>query len=327
LILLQEIWYLVPLMEVCAINKGIYYFIAMGYIANVTGDTMYNGSGINPGLYTSECYNSGLHIPQGNLILPDLKDSTIYHLFHLTADYMNWGSSLYPTKLYHSIIDMKQNNGKGEATLKNEILINDTLQGNILGIKHANGRDYWINLLCPYSLDYYTIPFDIDGIGTPIKQSHSVYPLSDYFSQMGVSPDGSMMAAYNQAYGIHLYYFDRCIGQIKNGVSFAIPEIQNHITVGSPCFSPDSKVLYVSAQEELYQYDLTGTDIANSRQTIGVFDGLLDPQESAFCFSYLAPDNKIYTFTRGQSKSMSVINNPDSLGSVCNFVQHGLQLN
>ena len=62
-------------------SSGNLLFVTNGvYIADATGDTMLNGSGLNPSVYTS-WYPDGLPPPQMNIILPDPGQSNIYHLF------------------------------------------------------------------------------------------------------------------------------------------------------------------------------------------------------------------------------------------------------
>ena len=54
------------------------------YIANSNNDTMLNGSGLNPGPYTTQHLTDGLTLKQGNLILPQPENANLYYLFHET---------------------------------------------------------------------------------------------------------------------------------------------------------------------------------------------------------------------------------------------------
>ncbi|MBK8875723.1 MAG: hypothetical protein IPN13_18150 [Bacteroidetes bacterium] len=75
------------------------------FIANATGDTMQNGAGINPGLFTDD-YGStnGMILPYGNIILPMPSDSTRYVLCHQTGNYNS--STLASSEISYSTIDM-----------------------------------------------------------------------------------------------------------------------------------------------------------------------------------------------------------------------------
>ena len=89
------------------------------HLADRFGDTLFNGSGINPSSYTSS-YPNGMFIPQSQLILPAPDAPNVYFLIHGTVD--NEGNST-ATKLYLSIVDMSLNGGLGGVTLKNEVLM------------------------------------------------------------------------------------------------------------------------------------------------------------------------------------------------------------
>ncbi|MBK6642327.1 MAG: hypothetical protein IPG39_14430 [Bacteroidetes bacterium] len=51
-------------------NGNILFYTNGIYISDATGDTMQNGSGLNPSVYTS-WYPDGLPPPQMNMIIPD----------------------------------------------------------------------------------------------------------------------------------------------------------------------------------------------------------------------------------------------------------------
>ena len=111
------------------------------YIANVTGDQMLNGGGLNPSQYTS-WYPNGLHIPQSCLILPKPDAPGIYYLIHCTIDE---GVHSTAHSLYLTTIDMSLDGGLGGVISKNEVLISDTLNvGKLTAVRHANGRDWWV---------------------------------------------------------------------------------------------------------------------------------------------------------------------------------------
>lgn len=90
--------------------------------------------------------------------------------------------------------------------------------------------------------------------------------------------------------------------------------------------SANSKVLYVTNGDTLYQFDLTASNINATRQIVGVYDGYMSPLWTTFNLAYLAPDNKIYISTTNGCNVLHVINNPDSLGLACDFQQHSIPL-
>ena len=94
-------------------SSGNLLFTTNGiYVANANDDTMMNGNGLNPAVFTNNHAHYGLTLPQANVIIPSLTNPSQYILFHNTIDdYFNTGASLY---LYYSIIDMTLDNGLGE---------------------------------------------------------------------------------------------------------------------------------------------------------------------------------------------------------------------
>ncbi|MBK6643055.1 MAG: hypothetical protein IPG39_18390 [Bacteroidetes bacterium] len=109
-------------------NGNILFYTNGIYISDATGDTMQNGSGLNPSVYTS-WYPDGLPPPQMNMIIPDPGNPDLYYLFHTTVD--DPFSALLTRYLYYSIVDMSQNSGLGTVTTKNQILFTDSLSRSI----------------------------------------------------------------------------------------------------------------------------------------------------------------------------------------------------
>jgi hypothetical protein len=71
---------------------------------------------------------------------------------------------------------------------------------------------------------------------------------------------------------------------------------------------------------------MDASDVIASQIKIADWDGSLNPLETWFLYMQLAPDNKIYISTKNATEVFHVINQPDSLGIACDFVQGGLPL-
>ena len=94
-------------------------------------------------------------------------------------------------------------------------------------------------------------------------------------------------------------------------------------------FSPNSRYLYVSSVEDVYQYDTEAPDIEASMVHIAEWDGFYSPGPpfaTLFDIGQLAPDGKVYIATGNSSLHLHVINDPDQPGVACAFVQHQLEL-
>jgi hypothetical protein len=297
------------------------------YIADASGDTMLNGSGLNPSFYT-DTYPDGLSIAQGNLIIPSPGSNSIYYLFHSTCDTNFQGiPTLFAFQLYMTTIDMNGNGGLGEVINKNQIILSDSLiQGRLTACKHANGRDWWVFCHKAYSNIFYSFlitPFNILG---PFAQSVGSTRTNDG-GQVVFSPDGSKLAYYwGPDVDLDIMDFDRCTGLLSNAVNIAINDSAAN---GGAAFSPNSQVLYIGSTKYVYQFDVTAANIAATKLTVAVWDSFFSPSypfATLFGLSQLAPDGKIYIATSNGGLHMHVINDPDQLGAACDLVQHGVQI-
>jgi hypothetical protein len=308
-------------------NSGNLLFVTNGiYVADASGDTMQNGSGLNPSSYTS-LYPDGLPPMQMNIIIPDPGNADLYYLFHTTID--DPFGALLTRFLYYSIIDMSQNSGKGAVTLKNQVLIADSLSaGNLTACKHANGRDWWLIKHKAYSTLYYLYLITPFGIQGPFIQNIGKYRINDV-GQAAFSPNGECFAYYNldgQNADIEIFNFDHCSGVLSNPVHIAMLDSATGVGVA---FSPNSQYLYVSSLRYVYQFDVTSTNIPATQTTVAVWDGFYSPNPpfgTFFDIAQLAPDGKIYIATGNGTFHLHVINQPDSAGLACDLVQHGIPL-
>ncbi len=311
---------------ICDINGNLLFVTNGTYIADASGDTMQNGSGLNPSVYTS-WYPDGLPPMQMNIIIPDPVNANMFYLFHTTVD--DPVSALLNRFLYFSIIDMSQNFGLGAVTFKNQILINDSLSvGNLTACKHANGRDWWLIKHKAYSTLYYLYLITPYGIQGPFIQNIGKYRINDV-GQATFSPNGENYAYYNldgQNADMEIFNFDRCTGLLSNPVHIAMLDSATGVGVA---FSPNSHYLYVSSLRYVYQFDVTAPNIPATQTTIAVWDGFYSPNPplgTYFDIAQLAPDGKIYISTGNGTLHLHVINHPDSAGLACDLVQHGVPL-
>ncbi|MBK7337023.1 MAG: T9SS type A sorting domain-containing protein [Saprospirales bacterium] len=151
--------------------------------------------------------------------------------------------------------------------------------------------------------------------------------------QATISPDGENFVLYNWAgilpantyTEIDLYRFDRCTGMLSD-------HIQVTDTPGLPggvAFSPNSRYLYTSHWDKIYQWDLDAPDIVASRALVAEYDGFLGDYglPTRFYNMKLGPDGKIYiNVPNFPSRYLHVIDQPDSAGVACNVLQHSVLL-
>jgi len=306
-------------------EDGELHFSTNGaFLANALGDTMLNGSGLNPSDYTSN-WPEGLHISQGSLILPKPDAPGIFYLIHGTIDELQTSLAHY---LYLTTIDMSLDGGLGGVVTKNQVLINDTLNsGRITAVRHANGRDWWIFCHKVNTNTFYRFLLTPDGVSLNGTQSVGIIRPRDS-GQVCFSPDGSKFAYYWGQFNqdLEIFDFDRCTGLFSNPVQILISDANS---MGGVAFSPNSRYLYVSSVEDVYQYDTEAADIEASMVHIAEWDGFYSPFPpfaTLFDIAQLAPDGKIYIATGNGTQHLHVIHDPDAGGLACNMEQHGIEL-
>lgn len=293
------------------------------FAADVFGDTLMNGTGINPCNYTSNSSPDGLVIPQAAIFLPKPESTNSYYMLHGSLDNEMTTTAQY---LYLSVIDMSLNGGLGAVVIKNQVLIDDALNaGKITAVRHANGRDWWVFCHKAFTNTYYRLLATPDGVSVDGTQSIGIVRPADA-GQVCFSPDGTKFAYYWGVDDLEILDFDRCTGLFSNPVF--IP-INDYDTAGGVAFSPNNRYLYVSSVLDAYQFDTEAADIASSRVTIAHWDSTYSPFPpfaTVFEMSQLATDGKVYMSTGNSTMALHVVHNPDVGGVGCNMEQHGVEL-
>ncbi len=320
-------------------------------ISDKNGTLLFYVGGNNQGSNYSRAWNSNHQIMQngdslfshssstnGVIIIPFVNDSNKYYVFY-KGNNINYF-------LLKAVVDMGLNGGLGAVIQKNDLVTNIIMSEKLAAVRHGNGRDWWLVAHRDTSSDYYIYLIDTLGIHNPLIQSiGSVYTYnipSTYYGEIVFSPDGSKLVAVS--YQIIDYFgFDRCTGVLYNYQNLAALNPTVYDRYYGASFSPENTVLYVSTDEcnlytpqgdaKLYQFDLTASNITQSKQTIYT----LFNTDITFGQHQLAPDGKIYvsmvvpSFPNFNYDSTSIylntISNPGILGSGCNFTLHTLYLN
>jgi hypothetical protein len=304
------------------------------WIADSTGNTMQNGSGLIPGTFSNDwCTNSsGQPLPTSSVLLPAPGLINQYYLIHLTGEYSN--ATAFPRNCYYSTINLNLNGGLGAVVQKNISFIQDSLCPVIAVCKHANGRDWWITLLKDSSDLALVFLLDPSGINLVSTQHLGYSPHDTYNGQPAFSPDGTKFAyhfwtsAFTQPYDhqIRLLDFDRCSGLFSNPDSIELADSSFGFGLS---FSANSKYLYWCSYRHIYQLNTDTTDVAASQQLVAINDGYYSPQPpywTDFWLMYLAANGKIYISSGNSVVDMHYIDYSDSAGVACGVQQHALPL-
>jgi hypothetical protein len=314
-------------------NNGNLLMASNGiWIANATGDTMLNGNGINPGGITND-WPFGLPLTANFVFLPFPGDTTKFVAFHHSATFNGQYSPCY--ELYYSVIDLTLDNGLGAVTIKNQVVIQDTLNYGIGVCKHANGRDWWIVMAKDSSDVIFKVLFTSSGITNVTTQSLGYTPLPwGNVAQLSFSPDGNKFATTtyfpesnlpmdSSNSSVVLFNFDRCSGMFSNPAIVSI--IDNQYLFGL-AFSPSGQYTYTCSSGNIFQIN---NDTYNV-DTVATYDGYISPGPSccpaAFWNMYTAANGKIYISSGSGVQHIHEMNYPDSAGIACDVQQHAIDL-
>jgi hypothetical protein len=290
-------------------------------ICNKNNDTLINGFGLSNVINIFA--NLGLPIPALCVLFPGDTVNNRHYIFH--AESLNGTNSVYSPRLYYSIIDPMAANGQGEVISKNNLIVNDSLDaGNILPVRHANGRDWWVTVKHSKRNKFYSILVTPDSVYAPNSFITQAIP-KELGGQACFSPDGRYYASLSSTSQLEIYDFDRCTGVLSNYKH----KIASYTTCGSTSFSPSSRYLYITSIDTLWQIDMQATDVLASQTFIAKYDGFVDStlnNYTLFWWHWLAPDGKIYIVSSSQARVLHVINNPDMPGLACDFQQHSVSI-
>ena len=246
--------------------KGTYAGFTYETVVNPQGQIMENGDSI-------ENYPSASN---GSIIIPMPGAYKKYYLFTTTYNYFI--NDVYYLK--YSVIDMALNNFNGKVVEKN-ILLEDSVAEQVLAIKHANGRDWWL-LERKFNSDT-IIKFLISegGISGPFYQQIG----SKFYCQVGensVTKSGNRIAYISNYGNIDLMDFDRCSGELSNYIELGTQpydsvDLNGWMNYGCE-FSPDGNRFYISKWKyvslpdtfftSIFQFSINCPQIANSKTEI-----------------------------------------------------------
>ncbi len=288
-------------------NTGALLFYTDGLtIWNQNHQAMPNGTGLMGGVSSS----------QSAIIVKQPGVNSIYYVFTV-----NTGGA----GLRYSEVDMTLQGGLGDININKNILVALPTCEKQTAVKHQNNNDFWIVTHLDGSNAFHSYLLTSSGLSlTPvISNVGTVIGGGAAIGYMKASHNGSRLAIANRSIdNVELFDFDNATGVLTNPIAF------NNFTgpgVYGVEFSPNDNLLYISEGSSpisnVYQYNLlagTPVDIANSRVTVGVFNGWGGALQ-------LGPDYKIY-HARYLQTSIGVITDPDSIGLACNYVGNGFFL-
>jgi gliding motility-associated-like protein len=264
---------------------------------------------------------------QGAVIVPMPLNNNKYYIF--TIDELAGYDGLR-----YSIVDMSLNGGLGDiqAADKN-VLLQTNVTEKLTAVRHCNNKDIWIVSHDWENNTFRSYLITEAGIQTPVLTNIGVIHTggsNPYYNTVGcmkISPDGKRIAlAIRDMNLCQVLDFDNNTGTLSNVISLSSP---NYAVIYGIEFSSDNSKLYVTSatNRKIYQFNL----LAGNETAINASSTVIGQTASNYVFGLQrAPNGKIYVArTNGQwtgSYYLGVINQPNLLGTSCNYVDDGIYL-
>jgi hypothetical protein len=316
------------LTSICDSEGNIIAFTDGCRISNAEFELMENGDSINAGeahdkiCGTFEVQATSYPVWQGVIFLNDPADSSRYYLLQSWVDW----DRLTVTELKYSVIDFSDNLLGAVVQKDVELLADTMLSDYIAATRHANGRDWWVITPNYRSNGYHILLIDPTGIHHVQQQfvGTAAGALTEYAGQVCFTPRGDQFIKFIPNVGLHIFEFDRCAGDLFSPLFLSFDSIP--AGAGGVAVSPNGRFLYVSAGFYVYQYDLWAVDVDASRVTVGTYDGVGAPFNSAFAQAMCGPDGKIYLVSVNTNHILHVIHQPNRKGADCELELRGYRL-
>ena len=195
----------------------------------------------------------------------------------------------------------------------------------MLGIQHANGRDYWV-LVSGFSSIYVVLVSDASvSLHATVITNLSVF--NGGYHLFAASPQGNKIAMSGNTSNspgfdgdIAVWDFNTSTGELSNR-QVINPTFRRHVYYGGE-FSPDGTKLYFASLDEsgvgsgpsgFYQYDFS----ASAFTTLATSSQLTNYGQAR-----LGPDGKIYV--AGNASGLHVVNSPNIAGTSADFQELAL---
>jgi gliding motility-associated-like protein len=259
--------------------------------------------------------NSNATQPQ--IAVPVPNQSNKYRIFHIRNI----------AGLFYTEIDLSLNNGLGGVTSENNNISAVSASQQLAATGDDNGG-VWIVYHARGNNQLRAYRYTSSGIGNAVISSIGANHSNDVESDEGFlkfSPNGSRACITNITNGtVELLNFNKTTGQFSNLINLSVT---NPFGVE---FSPDGTKLYVSTRNatQIFQFNLSAGNAAAinaSRVQIGTLPANANP-------TYLeallrGQDGRIYvSHKKYEENFLSVISNPNSIGTASNFVYKAIDL-
>ncbi len=236
-------------------------------------------------------------------------------------------------QLLYAEVDMKANGGLGKVTRKRVPLLEGVKlsKTQMMACRHGDGKSWWLLKQASDTNLVYKFLFTENKVYGPYVQgfNNSKFSSWDICGQAMFSADGTKYATTVQGAGkIFLADFDRCSGTLSNPKMIRVPpqsrqDPSDPVAIDSStnglAFSPSGRFLYVNSFYSVQQLDLLDNNISTAWSLVHGRDTSWSEFQQ-YSNIYPGPDGKLYIGNwDGLGGQMSVVNNPDAKGILCDF--------
>ena len=279
-------------------------------------------------------------------IVPNPANPDQFYVFHIGVT-----NSTNPG-FYYSLVDLSYNSSLGKVIQKNVQLQSFPVCDGITLVKHGNGRDWWIMFRRwdpsgTTNNEFYTYLITKYGMQGPFLQNIGT-PNADSFVRLVFSKDGSKLYECTASNLLEIFDFDRCTGQLSNTRTI-LNQLGVNIPFGywSEAVSLDKSKLYLTLIDWispldtsfLIQYNLDDPNPVSTGDTLYVDTGYVSvgmvrsAPNGKIYFSSIdyTPDSEFFylydsAHYNNFNMNLGVVNQPDSLGSACQFLPFSFYL-
>lgn len=299
-----------------------------GIICDTTGKLLFYSTGDTVWNKKFKVMPNGMDLIGGQFVYSSTSAALIIkkplsnrYYYLISSDQTAFNSSFQDKGVTVSIIDIEGDGGNGSVIAK-KVKISDRSGEKVAAIKHSNKKDVWVAIKKNYNDTLYIHLITENGFSSKIIKSVT-YRDSGSTGQIKFSPNGKYLALADgnlnrNKRAAYVYDFNNGNGELSNERKIKIP-----FAYGLE-FSPNSKLLYLTFIDSTYgnfswlnQYRVSKLSRVNYLDSNN-FKVKIPKISRAL---QLAPNGKIYIAVN--DTFLSVINNPNKVGSACNFQYKG----
>ena len=260
------------------------------------------------------------------LILPQPGNDSIYYVFHPQETTGSVNDSLFD--LFFTVIDIRANLGHCKVLNLGQLLLK-TSSEKVTGVRHCNGRDWWIiGLRAPDEAFHSWILSDTSiNVSNPIiSYSGNINHLAFYDQEnlgwLKPSHDGKFLievTSGSQLYStLEIHKFNSTSGIITDGLQ-VLGQVDKFEELYSIEWSPNQQIIYVTGFNKSGGYDLFQMNVSKYDQNF-IRSSLINlaSTPSNIGSPILGKDQKIYLTNYGTNLgNLHIIKKPNRLGMDC----------